>query len=292
MRWLAIANPAAGRAREAVGLLRRLRSLRHLAVEVASTAAPGDGTRLAREASAYDGVIAIGGDGTIAEVLQGLDLRRQHLAVLPAGHGNCLARDLGVHDRAVALDALRRGRSLPLDLMHVRVQFANGADERRLCASTLAVGYVSEVVTMGRQRLPGLGRAAYAAAAMLVVPRRFEARIAANGDGPRSRHYTGLVVNNTAHLANFRGFPDASVHDGLLDVMEQDHAWPRQLLHNLSVLAGSKSFGPLRMQQADCATIDLGEPGTFMLDGELLRDVRRVEVRCLRAAARCIAGSP
>jgi diacylglycerol kinase (ATP) len=291
VKWLAIANPAAGRAREADRLLAQLRELRNVDAEIVSTRAQGDATRLARESSAYDGVIAIGGDGTIAEVLQGLDLARQRLAVLPAGHGNCLARDLGVAHPERALDALRRGACTPLDLMDVRVGFSDGRTDRRLCASTLAVGYVTDVVEFGRQRLSGLGRAAYAAAAMVVVPKPFEARVAGT-DAPASRrHYTGLVINNTRHLANFRGFPDASVHDGMLDVMELGHRWPRQMLHNLSVLAGSRAFGPLRMRQARTERLELPGTLTLMADGELLRGVARVEVECRPAATVCVVGT-
>jgi len=290
LRWLAIANPAAGRAREADRLLERLRGLADVRAEIVCTREPGDATRLAREASGYEGVIAIGGDGTIAEVLQGLDLGRQRLAVLPAGHGNCLARDLGVSRADHALEALRRGESRPLDLMRVHVTFADGRTDHRLCASTLAVGYVTDVVEYGRQRLPRLGRAAYGAAAMAVVPRPFTARAGRAGATQPGLRYTGLVINNTAHLANFRGFPDASVRDGWLDVMELGHCWARQMLHNVSVLAGSRAFGPLRMRRERAERIELDEARTLMADGELLARVLRVDAACLPGAASCVVG--
>jgi diacylglycerol kinase (ATP) len=291
VRWLAIANPAAGRAREAERLVGRLRTVDGLAVEVARTVAPRDATRIAREATAFDGVIAIGGDGTIAEVLAGMDLGRQHLAVLPAGHGNCLARDLGVADPAAALSALLRGTCRPLDLMEVTIGHVDGGSQRRLCASTLALGYVADVVSFGRRRLNRLGRAAYATAALVVVPREFEARVSGSAGCDESRRYTGLVINNTAHLANFRGFPRASVHDGILDVMEQGHRWPRQLLHNLAVLAGSEAFGPMRLRQSRSERLDLGQAHTLMADGEMLESVSRVAVECRPGAVRCVVGS-
>jgi diacylglycerol kinase family enzyme len=129
MKWLAIANPAAGRAREPISS-GRLRDLR--GVNVGSCGPRRRAIqRLARESSAFDGVIAIGGDGTI-EVLQGIDLSRQCLAVLPAGHGMCLARDLGVADPVRALAALRHGACRPLDLMDVSVGYVDGRQDRRL----------------------------------------------------------------------------------------------------------------------------------------------------------------
>ena len=290
MRWLAIANPAAGRARDAERALRRLACAAGVRHDVAHTGAPGDATRLAREAADFDGLIAVGGDGTIGEVLHGMDLRRQRLAVLPAGHGNCLARDLGVGDARRAVTSLQRNACRPVDLMEVRIGFADGREDRRLCASTLAVGYVTDVVVLGRQRLHALGRAAYAAAAMLVVPRRFGVRFAGPRGDAASRGLTGIVINNTAHLANFRGLPDASTHDGLLDIMEQGHGWPRQLLHNLAVLSGSRACGPLRLRQAAAEQVELDRPQTLMADGELLHDVIRLSVTCRPAAVTCVVG--
>ena len=290
MRWLAIANPAAGRTHEAERMVSRLRAIPAGHVEVARTCAPGDASRLAREAEGFDGVIAIGGDGTIAEVLQGMDLARQRLAVLPAGHGNCLARDLGVGSADRALAALTGGSSRRLDLMDVHVRFATGHEDQRLCASTIAVGYVTDVVMFGRQRLHALGRAAYAAAAVVVVPRSFEASVAGSQERDRPQRYTGLVVNNTMHLANFRGFPDASVDDGMLDVMEQRYGWPRQLLHNGAVLARSRAFGPARLRQAAAEEFELHAARTLMADGELLHGVTRVAIRCRPRAVTCVAG--
>ena len=101
---------------------------------------------------------------------------------------------------------------------------------------------------------------------------------------------TGLVINNTAHLANFRGLPDASVHDGLLDIMEQGYGWPRQLLHNLAVLLGSRALGPLTLRQAATEQFELAEPRTLMADGELLHEVRRVSVACRPGAVNCVVG--
>lgn len=288
MKWLAIVNPAAGRAHEAERLLHQLRGIPEVFAEVARTRAPGDATRLARECDGFDGVIAIGGDGTVAEVLQGLDRSRQLLAVLPAGHGNCLARDLGLARPGSALQALRRGVTRPLDLMDVVATHDDGRSTARICASTLALGYVTDVVMCGRQRFAALGRCAYAAAAMVVVPKRFRARVSGAAEGNADREYTGLVINNTAHLANFRGFPGASVTDGRLDVMELEHDWPRQLLHNAAVLAGSRYFGPSVMRQVVAEQVDLLTPQTLMADGELLHGVRRVSATCLPGAVRCI----
>ena len=88
MRWLAIANRAAGRAREAERRLASLERLSGLADVATFTDGPGSATAIARQARDYDGLIVIGGDGTISECLTGMDLPRQRLLESrEIGHG-------------------------------------------------------------------------------------------------------------------------------------------------------------------------------------------------------------
>ncbi len=289
-RWLAIVNPAAGRRGDAGAALRALTAQSRLATAVATTMAPGHATEIARSASDFGGIVAVGGDGTIAEVLAGMDVARQRLAVIPAGHGNCLARDLGFARPGDAVAALSRGHSRSIDLMEVDIEFGDARTERRWVASTLAVGYVCDVVRNGL-RLAWLGHRAYAAAAALTVPVALGARVTLTNGAQRLPHLTGIVINNTAHLANFRAFAGASLDDGRLDVMENAVRWPRQMLHNAAVLAGSRAFGPARMRQGPRATVDLDAPGQLMADGEILDGVARFTAVCCRSAVACIAGA-
>jgi diacylglycerol kinase (ATP) len=285
-RWLAIVNPAAGERGATRRLVRRLAAVAGADIDVAETTGPGDGARLARQGRAYDGFVAVGGDGTVAEVLNGMDRARQTLALLPAGHGNCLARDLGIASTAGALAAFAAGGTAAIDLIHAQITFADGRREHRWCASTLAVGYVADVVALGRQRLAWLGRYAYATAALAVRPRRLRMRVGA-GVAAGASGRTSVVINNTAHLANFRAFRDARLDDGSLDVLESDFGWPRQQLHNLAVLAGSGRYGPTALWQAPSVVLECEAPERLMVDGELEHDVVRVHARCERAAVHC-----
>lgn len=284
--WLAIVNPAAGSRGATRRLAQRLTAVAGVRLDVAETTAPGDGVRLARQGRAYDGFVAVGGDGTIAEVLNGMDRHRQALALLPAGHGNCLARDLGIVSPAGALAAFVAGGTLPIDVIRAEIEFADGRIEHRLCASTLAAGYVADVVALGRRRLAWLGRHAYFAAALAVRPRRLQLQVGADA-AAGVRSLTNVVINNTAHLANFRAFRRARLDDGSLDVLEADFGWPRQLLHNAAVLAGSGRFGPASLWQSQSVVLRCEAPVRLMLDGELEHGVVRVRARCEPAAVRC-----
>lgn len=293
MRWLAVANPAAGRDHEVERALAALERDGSIAAAVVRTDGPGSATRIAREAKAFDGLLVVGGDGTISECLGGMDLPRQALAVIPAGHGNCLGRDLGLCDRRAALEALRNPRWQALDLMAVTIRVPGADPVQRLCASTVAVGYVTDTVQTGRGRLAALGHAAYAVAALLTVPRRMRV-IHAGIDAQAAGHesLTGVVVNNTRHLANFRAFRGARLDDGRLDVMLLDCGWLRQLLHNGAVLFGSEACGPRALRQAQRVELRFEAAQTVMADGELFHGATALEVACRPSAVRCVAGWP
>lgn len=291
MRWLAVANPAAGRDHEVEGAIAALQRAGGIAESVVRTDGPGSATRIARAASAFDGLIVVGGDGTISECLGGMDLPRQALAVIPAGHGNCLGRDLGLHSPEAALASLREPRWQALDLMAVTVAVPGTAAVQRLCGSTVSVGHVTDIVQTGRGRLAALGHAAYAVAALLTGPRRI--RVTHTGiDAALAglSSLTGVVVNNTRHLANFRAFPAARLDDGRLDVMVLDCGRLRQLLHDGAVLLGSEACGPRAMRQSQRVELWFEEPQTVMADGELFRGATGVEVACRPSAVRCVAG--
>lgn len=92
-----IHNPAARRAPRAGQAAALLRPAAER-LDVWQTTGPGSATELARQASRQGAglVVACGGDGTINEVVNGLAHSPVHMAVLPAGTANVLARELGL----------------------------------------------------------------------------------------------------------------------------------------------------------------------------------------------------
>jgi diacylglycerol kinase (ATP) len=100
-----IYNPAAGKLRrnpERI-LQRTIEALRRASLKprLAPTSAPGDATGIARDSVAQgaDLVLALGGDGTINEVLNGMVHSNATLGILPAGTANVLAMELGLGSR-------------------------------------------------------------------------------------------------------------------------------------------------------------------------------------------------
>ncbi|GAC1375806.1 MAG: diacylglycerol kinase family lipid kinase [Ktedonobacteraceae bacterium] len=94
--------------------------------ELKLTQGPGDGGKLTQEAveQQYDAVIAVGGDGTINEIIQKLAGSETALGVLPSGTVNVWAREVGIPlENAGARDVLVNGQTRRIDLGQVNERY-------------------------------------------------------------------------------------------------------------------------------------------------------------------------
>ncbi len=161
MSVVIVFNPAAGR-RRAQRLWRVLDVLlaNGVHLELAETSYPGHATLLARQAACRGAalVVAAGGDGTIAEVANGLIGHQSMLGIIPLGTANVLARELALPfdpDAIAASLAFRRTRMLWPGL-------AQRAGQDLLFVQMLGVGFDAQVVHQLSLRLKrALGRTAY-----------------------------------------------------------------------------------------------------------------------------------
>ena len=113
MKYLFIINPVSGgRSKEKILRLLERFPASH---EIRRTEHPGHATEIARESDA-DVVVAVGGDGTVSEVAQGLVGSQKALGIVPCGSGDGLALHLGLSRRpAKALKTLLDAHSETMD---------------------------------------------------------------------------------------------------------------------------------------------------------------------------------
>jgi diacylglycerol kinase family enzyme len=288
MKWLAIVNPRSGRHRKEVQLRHALSILERSGLQCSVTEYPGHAEALARAATGFDGLAAVGGDGTLHEVLKGMNLERQCLAVIPAGTGNSLARDLGLGSWTAGIDSIKHQNVISIDLMHVVL---NNGGVRWQCwsASTVALGYPAAVAQMANRGLKFLGRFCYPIAAILkTIPlRRFRTLLGDDNGPPQSKLLTGLIVNKTRHLGNFAAFPIATPNDALLHVMELSVGCIKQNIHNLSILSKQYFFDPATTRTARSLFIQMENPQPAMVDGEIYPGITNVTVEVLPGKVRC-----
>jgi diacylglycerol kinase family enzyme len=292
MKWLAIINPRAGEhtSEELDELSRDLR--RYVGAECVWISEPNQAREAVQLHPDYDGYIAVGGDGTVAEVVNGLNGRVARLGLVPSGTGNGLARDLALNDENGAVQALSRPRFRMVDLISVRLR-SGGSWQRRFLFSTSALGYMAGTVELACGPLRWCRRIRYGVAAVLQVLRQneFVARLRFD-DGEWQEHtLTTLAVQNTQHTGQFWLFPQARVDDGKLDALFGRLRPLPQLLEDLAILSKTFFFVASKRKQARKLDIELRRPDILMFEGEVIPKVDIVQYRVLPGRLRCCVPS-
>jgi diacylglycerol kinase (ATP) len=220
---LIVVNPAAGggRAGRFVPWIRE-RLAQRTDVDLRVTTAPGQAEALAADAVAAgrERVVAVGGDGTVQEVLNGLLTAGTpgELGVLPVGTGNDLARSLGLPaDPAEAWTIAVGHATSPLDVALA----TNGAGRRRWFASAGGVGFDAQVAAaMATRRGWQAGKAGYLLTTLSEL-RRFEncaVRLEVDGDVIEGRVLFVAFANGEYYGGGMRIAPGARTDDGRLDI--------------------------------------------------------------------------
>ena len=180
--------------------------------EICYTQAKAHATELSREAAErnYDAVVAVGGDGTINEVAQGVVHTETAIGIIPAGSGNGLAHFLNIPLKTrKGLDIINRFRVKPMDTGEI-----NG----RLFVSIAGVGFDSHVAERFSQSKKR-GFWAYARIAFTEYikynPKRF--RIYVNGKKINRSAFMLSFANSDQFGFNARISPTAVIDDGYLD---------------------------------------------------------------------------
>ncbi len=290
LRWLAIVNAHAGHSRSAhwqTSMAERLRC--ELNARVVFTEYRGHASELARTA-VEEGLAVFGGDGTVAEAVNGMDLRRQRLLLLPGGTGNGLARDLHLNSLEAAFAAAHAPGSTRLDLMHARFE-TNGTTYSRLAISTASVGYAAEVVKLADRYFKRLGSWCYPLAASLQAARQgsFPAEVSIDGNKHLEGRLSNLMVNNTRHAGNFSAFRGSKLGDGHLEILLARADPLQQMLHNVAVLTKTYFYQTAAEIPAHQLELTLPFPQRLMIDGELWEDVRELKLEVLPECLQCVA---
>jgi YegS/Rv2252/BmrU family lipid kinase len=228
-----IINPAAGHGRAG----RFWESIKEAALRLAPgstfavTENPGEASGLAHEAATggAEKILAVGGDGTFCEVLEGVMAAPEHirrhvmLGAVPAGSGCDLARHLGYpRDRAGILELLARGSCRAMDVGRVRFARAGGSSGERFFINIAAFGLAGDVAhhiqEMGK---PLGGTISYAVSSIrsMFAARAKYLRLTADGKDLSGKYHLGVLANTSSMGGGMLVAPGADGADGELDLV-------------------------------------------------------------------------
>lgn len=298
-RFLAIVNPAAGGGRcgeLAEATLDRVRQAR-IEIETARTTRSGEATLLARQAyrSGVRNFLAVGGDGTSYEIVNGLFPRaaspdpadRARLGFLPLGTGNSFLKDFTSNGVEHTLEALQKGSRRAVDV--IRLRHAGG---ELYFINLLSFGFPADVGETVNSRFKRLGELGYVLGVFArlagldhpTLPHRL-----ARNDGAAAtesqwdrRPCLFLSFSNSKFTGGKMMIaPKADACDGQIECVRWGPIGRLGLLWNLPRLfTGTHIDHPLASRTAATRVeLALSGPVTVMIDGEVLRlDCRQLEV--------------
>jgi diacylglycerol kinase (ATP) len=278
-RILAIVNPAAGNGRcgrLATAALDRVRA-ETIQVDVEVTARPGHATLLARDAHARGTrrFLAVGGDGTACEIVNGLvpaGAEGVHLAFLPLGTGNSFLRDFtdrgGVEE---TIAAITRAAPRACDVLRL------SAPEREAYAiNQIGIGFIADVAELANRSLKGLGELSYVIAglARTIGLREYRCPLRVNGDAAADREPALFWALGNSRYTGGRLLlaPRANTADGLVDLVRCGPIGRLEILHRLPTLLNGSHLGLpfVSFQQARRIEFDLDAPLQLSVDGDVV----------------------
>jgi len=277
--FFAIVNPAAGGGRSAKLAGPALAGLREkgLKIDVLASTGPGHAVELAREAyeQGYRRFIAVGGDGTAHEILNGIFERargkeRIALGFLPLGTGNSFLRDFTTNGADASLAALIEGRTRTVDL--IRLTHTKG---EIYSFNLLSLGFTADVGSLTNRYFKPFGYLGYLLGVFVRVVqlrrRAFRLRCDEDTDWDETRCLFLSFSNSKFTGGTMLIAPQADPTDGLIEFVRWGPIGRIGLLRMLPKLYdGAHIEHPLASRRA-VRHIDFGvkAPVDVLIDGEI-----------------------
>ena len=281
---------------------RDLRSIteEHGGVDWSGTVYPGHAIELARQSEGYDLVIAMGGDGTVHEVMNGLmqipENKRPILGVVPVGSGNDFAHGIGVS--TTSTEALKRainGEAATVDLGLMTDQHGR----KEYFDNTLGIGF-GAIVTIRSHRLPLLrGFLMYLSAVIQTIildHNPIAMQIETDTEKWDQKVIYLVLCNGPREGGGFLIAPDAKIDDGILHyAMITDVSRPMMFRIVPEVMKGTHGrFKQVKMGTCKKFTLTADRPLYIHADGEIYSgpgtDLRGASFEILPNALKVVRG--
>lgn len=271
-----IVNPIAGRGKpkKCMENIEEYLNVLKIPFKVYYTNAPDHATEIAKELSGQDvkAVVAVGGDGTVAEVAAGLMDTDCPMGIIPAGTGNDYRRNFGIPDDIIgAVDVLLQENIKQVDTVTINGQtFLN----------IITVGFDVEVVKRA-ERYKVFGQMAYTLGAIEGAfwskPNKAKFTI---DDEEFEKEFLLFAAGCGAYYGGgMNPLPGANPFDGMLDFCMIDSVSSLKILKLLPKYKAGQHTD-LEMAHFDRArriVIDSEKPLTINADGDILPEQNRIE---------------
>ena len=223
MNFLIMINPHGGR-KLGPSLFNKVKPYfdsKNMVIDVIETCYAGHAQDIANQIdlNKYDGLLAIGGDGTLNEVINGMltrnDQKKITIGIIPGGSGNSFMHDLKLTDPIKAAKAIINNKITSLDVASIKLNHI-----KKYSINMIGWGMVTEVGEKA-EKYRWLGPSRYTIFSALEVIRKKnrKATLIIN-DKIIENNFTFIIACNSIHVGKgMQMAPKAKLNDGLIDLI-------------------------------------------------------------------------
>ncbi|MDI6804437.1 MAG: diacylglycerol kinase family lipid kinase [Bacteroidota bacterium] len=298
-----ILNPVAGRGR-AYKAIKQIRSLlREKGVNhtFSITSAPKHATQLANEAQKdYDVIVAIGGDGTVNEVMNGMVNSKIRFGVIPLGSGNDFARAVKMPNNLIdAIDIILNNKNILADvgkvITHRQIDDKLEIYDERYFINGIGIGFDASVAYESSKikRLRGLPLYIFALFRALLKYQTPNFLFKLDELHLKSKYFLIAIGNGVSAGGGFYLTPGAKLDDNKFDVCYVEHVGFFKILKMFpSVLKGLHGkYKEVQFSHAQNIEVKSDENFFVHADGEIVgNNVNTVKISLIPAAIHVITG--
>ncbi len=246
------------------------------------TEGKGDGRRIAHEecAAGRGLIVALGGDGTISEVADGILSAggKAELGVIPRGTGGDFRRTLDVErDIVKAASRVRRAPGRPIDAGRIRYLADDGTQAQRHFVNVVSFGFSSDVARRANTSSKRMGgKVAFLSATLRSLVSYDNAQVVVSADGKPQRRMQlllGAIGNGRFFGGGMKICPEALLDDGWFDLVTVGNLSRAVIMANLHRLYSGdhltmKEVQGVRARRIDVAPADATAKIPIEIDGE------------------------
>ena len=234
----------------------------------------GHATQLVKDnnISSYDSVCAMGGDGTLFEVLNGMFLRkkrdRRPISVIPNGTGNSFMKTIGIESQLSSIEKIAKNKSRPVDVMK-----AVCGDEVLYSLNLIGWGMATDISVLAEGlRIFGGQRYNIASFFEIVKNKKRTAKLVVDGV-EREDNFAFIIACNTKFVGkDMKMAPNAEIDDGNIDLIIVKEASSFTLFSVFPKLFDGSHVNHDACEYVHCKSFSIipEEEGKLNIDGEII----------------------
>ncbi len=269
--YLIIFNPTAGAGRsyKALGVVEQILKEKEIEYNIQKTEYKEHAVEIAKNAvgKGYEGIISVGGDGTLLEVAQALQRTGETLGIIPAGTGNDFRESVGIPQGAAqALKIILSGHRKNVDVGLI--------NNKKIFLNVAGCGFDVDVIkNTAKVRRVFTGGLAYLLGIIMSIlgHKSVELKITADGKELKRDVLLIAIANGKCYGGGLKIAPNSSVSDGLFNIVVINRLAKHRILTELPKLKRGQLGKISAAEQFICKeiTIDCGKKLSFNLDGEV-----------------------